>query len=155
MYLLIITHLPIYNKLFFTLEVIILAQWYNCKCKKRHKVGESCPNIHKYKYQNQTEHQKKQNQFYHTKRWIDKRESVKKMDKGVCQRCLIKHKIYTTEYLEVHHIKKLMSFWELRFDENNLITLCHTCHRQIELMYDGELDFEWRRNTEDTEYNIF
>ena len=32
--------------------------------------------------------------------------------------------------LEIHHIKKWSRFPELRFEEENLITLCKTCHKE-------------------------
>ena len=46
-----------------------------------------------------------------------------------CRRCRELGKVTTTnEVLEVHHIKELDKHPELGLDNDNLITLCKSCH---------------------------
>lgn len=73
-----------------------------------------------------------------TKRWHDLRTRIILADGGYCQRCFAKYGIYTYDFLEVHHIKPRINNPELIFDENNLVTLCHSCNAQLAL---NELDF--------------
>lgn len=68
------------------------------------------------------------NQFYWTKAWKDKREYILCRDNYLCQDCLKNKKI--TIATEVHHIIKLRLAWSKRLDNNNLISLCHECHRK-------------------------
>ena len=84
-----------------------------------------------------------------SKAWKDKREEIKSLDKGICQRCLIKFGIVTIENLEVHHIEPLTTKWERRLQNDNLITLCLQCHRWIDIKNNGRLDFEWSRVEEE------
>ena len=117
-----------------------MARYYNCKCGKQHPIGTECPNKYKYKKENSSEDNKKVNKFYSSKLWKSKREEIKSRDKGLCQRCLIKFGIVTTEHLHVHHIVPLMKSWEKRLENNNLITLCVQCHSYCE---NNGFDFDW------------
>ena len=55
--------------------------------------------------------------------WSNVRKRILKRDKNTCQKC--KRKI---EKLQIHHIVKQR---EARIDtDDNLITLCHKCHRK-------------------------
>ena len=120
-----------------------MARYYNCKCGKQHPIGTECPNKYKYKKDHASENNKKANKFYSSKAWKDKREEIKSLDKGLCQRCLIKFGIITTEHLEIHHIEPLTKYWEKRLQNDNLITLCKQCHSYCE--NNGKLDFEFKR----------
>ena len=78
----------------------------------------------------------KEDLFRNTQAWKDKRESIKKRDRYLCQACLnglygTEHKL-TTEGLSVHHIRSLKSNYELRLDDDNLITLCSNHHELAE-----------------------
>ena len=126
-----------------------MARMYNCKCGQKHPVGTECPNKYKYKRENSSEENKFVNRFYNSKAWKDKREEIKSLDKGICQRCLIKFGIVTIENLEVHHIEPLTTKWERRLQNDNLITLCLQCHRWIDIKNSGRLDFEWSRVEEE------
>ena len=74
--------------------------------------------------------------FRNTQAWKNKRESIKKRDKYLCQACL--NQLYGTEHrlntedLSVHHIRSLKSNFELRLDDDNLITLCSNHHELAE-----------------------
>lgn len=107
-------------------------RYYNCPCGKKHPIGTKCPNK-----------MKDLNNFYWSKEWKLTRKSVIERDKHLCQRCLIKFGKVTTDKLEVHHIKKLNSNRDMGLLESNLITLCLHCHRYVDCLNDGELDFEF------------
>ena len=97
---------------------------------------------------------KKVNKFYSSKLWKSKREEIKALDKGLCQRCLIKFGIVTMENLETHHIEPLIVKWDKRLQNNNLITLCIQCHRYVDIKNNGKLDFEWERIEEDCDFEF-
>lgn len=63
--------------------------------------------------------------------WRKKREEIKRRDLFLCQYCKTKGR-YTFQGLEVHHIKPIAESWTKRLDNNNLITLCTTCHKLAE-----------------------
>ena len=49
----------------------------------------------------------------------------------LCKLCLSNGKI-TSRSLEVHHIIPVNTDDELRLDDDNLITLCNSCHALVE-----------------------
>ena len=131
-----------------------MARYYNCKCGKQHPIGTECPNKYKYKKDHASENNKKVNKFYSSKAWKDKREEIKALDRGLCQRCLNKFGIITTEHLEIHHIEPLILYWEKRLQNDNLITLCTQCHRWIDIKNNGRLDFEFKRVEEEFNFEF-
>lgn len=58
---------------------------------------------------------------YRAKAWV---KAVKERDKWTCQEC------GACEKLHAHHIKRWKDYPDLRYDLNNGITLCHTCHEK-------------------------
>lgn len=54
---------------------------------------------------------------------------VYKRDKYTCMMCGTKNKRHNP--LNAHHIKKFSKYEDLRFDPNNGITLCLSCHRLV------------------------
>jgi hypothetical protein len=62
----------------------------------------------------------RKNAFY--KDW---REAVFTRDNYTCQECNLRGC-----YLEPHHIKRFIEYKELRYDINNGITLCKSCHKK-------------------------
>lgn len=68
--------------------------------------------------------------------WKKKRTYILKRDKYLCQACL--HGLHgtsirlTTSGLSVHHIVPLKVDFDLRLDDDNLITLCQTHHELAE-----------------------
>lgn len=73
----------------------------------------------------------KQDAFRSTKAWQRKRACIRERDLHLCRWCLTKGRLSYTD-LSVHHIEPLQEAWELRLEENNLITLCSGCHEQAE-----------------------
>jgi 5-methylcytosine-specific restriction endonuclease McrA len=62
------------------------------------------------------------NKFRSSAAWKHKRAEILKRDHNMCKICC------NEEGLQVHHIYSLDTHWQLRLDDNNLITLCEQCH---------------------------
>jgi 5-methylcytosine-specific restriction protein A len=58
------------------------------------------------------------------------RNEIFKRDNYTCKTCKRRCKIGDKVILNVHHIKSFAIHKELRFDKNNVITLCQKCHRK-------------------------
>lgn len=56
--------------------------------------------------------------------WKELRKLVLKRDSYKCQSC------YSDKKLVVHHILPWSRYPEFRFTDNNLMTLCVSCHKQ-------------------------
>ena len=121
-----------------------------CKyCGKIHERGFVCEKKPKVQYKgyNQKYYKKrydrKEDIFRSSYDWQRKRTYILKRDKYLCQACL--HNLtgtvcrLTTEGLSVHHIRPLRTDFDLRLDDSNLITLCHTHH---ELAENGRISAE-------------
>lgn len=63
-----------------------------------------------------------------SKKYRGWRQSVFDRDNYECQYCGIKSEKGVNVYLHAHHIKGFSAFPELRFELNNGITLCKSCH---------------------------
>lgn len=82
--------------------------------------------------------------FYRTRYWKEKRQEILQRDNEKCQNCGLtqnqqRKQGKTDRGLEVHHIKKRMSFPKDEREtegeahkNSNLITLCTKCHGQLE-----------------------
>lgn len=74
--------------------------------------------------------------FRSTSEWQKKAEEIKQRDTSVCQACI--RNLQGTECrinskrLSVHHAEPLSEAYELRLDNNNLITLCEKHHELAE-----------------------
>ena len=101
-------------------------------CGKIHDSKYICPNKPIRKQYKKTEEDK----FRNTKAWQRKRDYIKDRDRGLCQVCM--RKLYNTikQYnytnIEVHHIIPLREDYELRMEEDNLISLCKYHHELAE-----------------------
>jgi len=62
----------------------------------------------------------------HTSEYNDWRKAVYKRDNWTCQMCGIKQK-----HPVAHHLKPFNDYMELRFEIDNGITLCRSCHKKI------------------------
>lgn len=72
--------------------------------------------------------------FRWSKAWQRKRATIRDRDKHLCQLCMRRvPKRYTFDNIEVHHIIPIYEDWDRRLDEDNLICLCASCHKQAEL----------------------
>lgn len=76
-------------------------------------------------------------EFYKTTKWKHKRENILKRDSYLCQEC--KRYGKTTGATTVHHIKPLEFNYDLRLNNNNLISLCSKCHDKMHDRTNNEL----------------
>ena len=110
----------------------LIAEGTRCECKKKSKRD----------YMRQYQRDNSDNPLK-TARWTKLRRKVLKRDKYLCQRCLYKYNILNSSDLQAHHIRSRKNFPELVFDEENIMTLCGTCNRQLGTS--DKLDFEVRK----------
>lgn len=73
-------------------------------------------------------------EFYKTRRWMKKREKILRRDKYLCQECKRYHR-HTADGNPipaelVHHIKSYENYPELGLRDDNLISLCSSCHNK-------------------------
>lgn len=70
--------------------------------------------------------------FYNSTKWRVLRNHILERDNHECQWCKANGLVVTdmNTVLEVDHIKELEYYPELRFDEDNLRTLCKDCHNK-------------------------
>ena len=82
-----------------------------------------CPDCQSKRQQryNKYERDQKADRFYHSKEW-------KKLSKAVLAKAGYRCAVCGGLATEVHHIKEVRTHWRLRFDANNLMPLCTSCH---------------------------
>ena len=73
--------------------------------------------------------------------WQKKSQDIREQAQGLCEVCRDQGQI-TYNNLEVHHIEKLAEHEELLLEDDNLICLCVTHHKQAD---SGEIDKEYLR----------
>lgn len=66
--------------------------------------------------------------FYQTKEWKHKRETILRRDNYQCKECRRYGRL--RQATTVHHIKHLDDFPELALVNDNLISLCESCHNK-------------------------
>ncbi|WP_091839815.1 HNH endonuclease [Marininema halotolerans] len=71
---------------------------------------------------------KKADPFYKSTAWKKCRETILTRDHYLCQPCLRRGKLTTAN--TAHHIKPLAKAPDLALDEDNLESICPTCHNQ-------------------------
>lgn len=64
-------------------------------------------------------------------RWKSLRAEIIRRDKGCCVLCF-QRKIITYRTLQVHHIVKRINDPSLIYEPSNLVTVCRSCHEEIE-----------------------
>jgi len=95
----------------------------------------------------------KEKQFYDSAAWQEKREQILRRDHYECQDCIARLRNAAREGIIlkgkerrirratcVHHIVELRDNWDLRLDDNNLISLCDGCHNK---RHGRVLDAQW------------
>lgn len=73
-------------------------------------------------------HSPERQSIYARSLWKEIAKSILKRDNYLCQDCGTPHN--KDNKLVVHHIKSWSKYPELRFEPNNLITLCVECHKK-------------------------
>lgn len=69
-----------------------------------------------------------------TKKWHDLTKQIRYRDEQLCQICLhlFNVKLLATPK-SVHHIRKIKHYPELAYDKFNLVTLCASHHKKVDL----------------------
>ncbi len=100
-------------------------------CGRIHDTKETCP-----KKPIRRKYETGQKKFRSKHIWTQKSRQIRARDGFLCQICvrnLYKTvKQYNAEQLEVHHIVSVQEDYDLRLEENNLITLCERHHQMAE-----------------------
>lgn len=65
-------------------------------------------------------------EFYHSSKWLHKRDMILRRDGYRCQECKRYGRI--TQAVTVHHIQHLEDRPDLALVSGNLISLCRACH---------------------------
>jgi 5-methylcytosine-specific restriction protein A len=73
--------------------------------------------------------------FYDSHGWRCTRKA-KLIKDTLCQACLMSQVI--TPAIEVHHLKPIRLFWDDRFNEKFLLSLCMSCHSIMEAEIRGQ-----------------
>ena len=79
-----------------------------------------------------TEQQSKQADTYNTTKWKKIRTRMLR-ENPLCEECLGFGR--ETPATDVHHIKPIEDFPDLRFTMSNLMCVCQTCHGKLEAQY--------------------
>lgn len=69
---------------------------------------------------------------YESIQYKEWRKKVFERDDYTCQKCGIRSGNGKATYLTAHHIKSFSEYPELRFEVNNGITLCESCHCRLD-----------------------
>ena len=68
--------------------------------------------------------------FYHTSEWRHKRSEILRRDHYECVRCRdVHHRIKLAS--TVHHVQHLDEHPELALSDDNLVSLCESCHNEV------------------------
>ena len=105
------------------------------RCGKRIEAGTTCQCLKdRHKEYDKYSRDRRSKQYYNSRDWEVVREHVLQLDEG------IDVYVYMTQGIviradTVHHIVPLKENWNLRSNEDNLISLNHDTHSMIEQQY--------------------
>lgn len=102
--------------------LIDYGKTYCSKCEEK---------VKKQRKQYTTEKVREADKYTKTATWQSLRKEIIIRDKGCCVLCLLRGKIEYRQ-LQVHHIVKRVDNLSLAYDRDNLVTLCRTCHEEVE-----------------------
>lgn len=80
--------------------------------------------------------------FYWSRGWFYKREAIKERDNHECKVCKSQGRVTLTNLI-VHHIKPLEFHPDLKLEDDNLITVCKSCHNRIHFETEDDWHDEW------------
>lgn len=95
---------------------------YCSRCEERFK---------KQRKQYTTERVKEADKYTKTSTWKALRKEIIIRDNGCCVLCFLRGRVEYRQ-LQVHHIVKRVDNLDLAYERNNLVTLCRTCHEEVE-----------------------
>ena len=99
---------------------------------EQHKYKAKQDNAERQKYYDENvrwKRDRKYAEFYKSKEWERVRRAVLARDNGLCQECLKNKRITLAD--AVHHIVEVKEDWSKRFQLDNLISVCTSCHNKI------------------------
>lgn len=105
------------------------------RCGKRIEAGTTCQCLKdRHKEYDKYSRDRRSKQYYNSREWEAVREHVLQLDEG------IDVYVYMTQGIviradTVHHIVPLKENWNLRSNEDNLISLNHDTHSMLEQQY--------------------
>ena len=99
-------------------------------CGRTHPIGERCALAPK-KWERTRRGSSAARSFRSTNAWTQKAIHIKQRDRYLCRVCLAEGKL-TVDGLEAHHIVPIEEDYDLRLDDDNLITLCSGHHKQAD-----------------------
>ena len=104
-------------------------------CEAKHQANiKNYNDKAKKEYYKKYNSEKRENQdFYNSKSWNLTRQQINNRDRGLCRLCYSEGKIIYSDC--IHHIEEVKENVDLRCDDNNLISLCNRCHREVHLLY--------------------
>ena len=104
------------------------------RCGKRIAPGAACgcSTIRHIEY-DKLRRDKRSRDFYHSMEWIRTREEILATDGMDLWAYATEGRVIAAD--TVHHIVPLRDAWGLRCDPENLISLSHTSHNEIEALY--------------------
>lgn len=107
------------------------------RCGRIHPYGYVCGHMRpRYKYQGG-----KERELRNTWDWHKKSQEIRDRAQHLCEACRDKGR-YVYDNLEVHHIEKLAEHPELLLEDENLVCLCVSCHKQADR---GEIPKDYLR----------
>lgn len=118
-------------------------------CKKKIPKGTICEcNKQRYKdYDKRVRHQEENKiyvRFYNSTAWDKMTKHINRKYHSLCLMCLIKYEEVIVADV-IHHIEPIRNDYSKRLEEDNLISLCHSCHNNIDhINYSKELKEELR-----------
>jgi len=87
--------------------------------------------VKKQRKQYTTERVKEADKYTKTATWQSLRKEIIIRDKGCCVLCFLIGRIEYRQ-LQVHHIVKRVDDITLAYERSNLVTLCRSCHEEVE-----------------------
>lgn len=108
------------------------------RCGKRIPAGSSCSCIkQRHKEYDKYLRDEKSKRFYHSNEWITARDKAMELDEGIdVYAYMTRGEILAAD--TVHHIIPLRDDWKKRVSSDNLISLSHSSHSAIEMLYTKE-----------------
>ncbi len=119
-----------------------MATYRRCgKCGKKIPQGTKCECLKESikEYNNRIRYNKdniKYSKFYSSTSWRKLSKYIRIKYNDLCLMCLIKDNAISPADV-VHHITEIREDYSKRLEENNLITLCHSCHNNLHANYDA------------------
>jgi len=100
-------------------------------CGGTHATSETCPQKTMAQKYVRKKIRRDVDAFRSTAAWTAKSAEIRERDLYCCRLCLAEGRI-TMHDLGVHHIVPLMADFDKRLDNDNLVTLCASHHRQAD-----------------------